>query len=105
MEFAVIETGGKQYKVSKGDSITIEKLSAEYKKGDKVIFDKVLMVDDEKNTTIGTPYIDGATVEAVFEDEGRGKKVTVVQYKPKSRYKKTKGHRQPFAKVTISAIK
>ncbi len=105
MEFAVIKTGGKQYKVSEGDTITIEKLSGEYKTGDTVVFDKVLMVDNGKDTSIGTPYIKGAVVEATFGEQGRAKKVIVVKYKPKSRYTKTRNHRQPFVTVTISKIK
>lgn len=105
MEFAVIETGGKQYKVSAGDTIRVEKLSGAHKAGDKVVFDKVLLVDDGKNTTIGTPYISGAAVEATFEAEGRGKKVLVMKYKAKSNYMKRNGHRQPYAEVKISKIK
>ena len=104
-EFAVIHTGGKQYKVSVGDSIKIEKLGVDLKAGDKVVFDKVLLVDNGSDTSIGTPYIDGAKVEAIFEASGRAKKITVIRYKQKSRYYKKNGHRQPFAQVKISAIK
>lgn len=104
MEFAVIKTGGKQYKVSVGESLNIEKITGEFKEGDKITFDKVLLVDNEKDTTIGTPYIDGAKVEAVLEKIGRAKKVTVIKYKQKSRYYKKNGHRQPFFKVKIMAI-
>lgn len=103
-EFAVIQTGGKQYQVSEGDSVVIEKLEGDHKDGDKIVFDKVLLVDNGKDTTIGTPYIDGAKVEATFLEEGVGKKVDVVKYKSKSRYFKRRGHRQPFTKVTISKI-
>lgn len=105
MEFAVIHTGGKQYKVSVGDSIKIEKLSGDFKSGDKVVFDKVMLVDNGKDTTIGTPYIDGAKVEALFEKNGRAQKVTVIQYKQKSRYFKKNGHRQPYAQIKIASIK
>lgn len=105
MEFAVIETGGKQYQVKAGDVITIEKLPGGHKSGDKITFDKVLLVDDGKNTTIGNPYISGARVEGTLESEGKGKKVLVVKYKQKSRYYKRNGHRQPFVKVKISNIK
>lgn len=105
MEFAVIQTGGKQYTVSKGDLITIEKLSDEYKEGDSVIFDKVLLVDDGKDTTIGTPYIAKASVKGKIEKIGRSAKVVVVHYKQKSRYFKKNGHRQPFFKVRIEGIK
>ncbi len=103
-EFAVIETGGKQYTVSEGDLITVEKLSGAGKTG-AVTFDKVLLVDNGKDTTIGTPYIDGASVEGKIEAEGRAPKITVIKYKAKSRYFKKRGHRQPFAKVRISKIK
>jgi large subunit ribosomal protein L21 len=103
-EFAVINTGGKQYKVSVGDSIKIEKLKGEFKAGDKVVFDKVLLVDNGSDTTIGTPNIPGATVEAIFEKAGRAQKVMVIRYKQKSRYFKKNGHRQPYVQVKISAI-
>lgn len=105
MEFAVIATGGKQYTVSKGDVISIEKLSDTHKVGDKVVFDKVLLVDDGKDTTIGTPYISKAEVKATITEIGRAPKITVVHYKQKSRYYKKNGHRQPFFKVKIDAVK
>ena len=105
MEFAVIQTGGKQYKVQVGDTIKIEKLDGDHKKGDKITFDKVLMVDDGQDTTIGTPYIKGAAVVATFEEAGRNKTIDVIKYKQKSRYFKKNGHRQPYYKVTISALK
>jgi len=105
MEFAVIQTGGKQYQVSKGDVVKIEKLSGEYKEGDKVTFDKVLLVDNGKDTTIGTPYIDGAKVMGTLKEAGRDKKISVIKFKAKSRYFKKRGHRQPFFKVHIDALK
>lgn len=105
MEFAVIQTGGKQYKVSKGDTLKIEKLAGDFKKGDKITFDKVLLVDNGKDTTIGTPYISGAKVEAVFEEAGRAQKIDVIKYKQKSRYYKKNGHRQPYFQVKIESIK
>ncbi|OGI68590.1 50S ribosomal protein L21 [Candidatus Nomurabacteria bacterium RIFCSPHIGHO2_01_FULL_42_15] len=108
-EFAVIQTGGKQYKVSKGDVVSIEKIkggkSGEYQKGEKVSFDKVLLVDDGKDTTIGTPYITGAKVDAEIVEIGRARKILVVKYKQKSRYLRRNGHRQPFFKVKITEIK
>jgi large subunit ribosomal protein L21 len=104
-EFAVIQTGGKQYTVSKGDVITIEKLSGEHKEGEKVTFDKVLMVDDGKDTTIGTPFISKATVKGTITEIGRAAKIDVVHYKQKSRYYKKNGHRQPFFKVKIEGVK
>lgn len=105
MEFAVIQTGGKQYKVSKGDVINIEKLIGDYKVGDKVVFDKVLMVDNGADTTLGTPFIKEASVNATITEIGRAAKVIVMKYKAKSRYQKKNGHRQPFIKVKIDALK
>ncbi len=104
-EFAVIQTGGKQYRVSVGDVIDIEKLPGDFKKGDKITFEKVLLVDNGNDTTIGMPFIDGAVVEGLFQENGRAKKVIVVKYKQKSRYHKKNGHRQPLTKVKISSIK
>lgn len=104
-EFAVIFTGGKQYKVQVGDLLKVEKLDGEFKAGDKVIFDKVLLVDNGKDTTIGNPFIEGAKVESLFQKMGKNKTVTVVKYKQKSRYLKKNGHRQPFMEVKISSIK
>ncbi len=103
--FAIIETGGKQYKISEGESLKIEKLGDALKEGDKVTFDKVLLIDDGKETKMGSPYIDGAKIEAVFEGGGRGKKVTVIKFRSKSRYFKKRGHRQPFSEVKIASIK
>jgi large subunit ribosomal protein L21 len=105
MEFAVIKTGGKQYKVSKGSLVSIEKIKGDFKKGDKVVFDKVLLVDDGKDTTIGAPYITGAKVDAEIVEIGRSRKVMVIKYKQKSRYLRRNGHRQPFFKVKITSIK
>lgn len=103
--FAVIETGGKQYKVSEGDLIKIEKLAGKHEEGSKITFDKVLLVDDGKATTVGTPHIKGAKVTATLTEEGRDKKITVIRFKSKSRYFKKKGHRQPYCKVKIESIK
>jgi len=105
MEFAVIKTGGKQYKVAVGDSVKIEKITGEYKTGDKIIFDQVLLVDNGQDTTIGMPTIKGAEVIGTLEEIGRAAKVTVIHYKQKSRYFKKNGHRQPFFKVKIESIK
>jgi len=101
MEFAVIKTGGKQYIIRKGDVITVEKLVHE---SDKITFDQVLLIADEKKALIGQPYIKGATVEATLVEEGKGEKKLVFRYKAKTRQKKKKGHRQPFTKVKITAI-
>jgi large subunit ribosomal protein L21 len=104
-EFAVIETGGKQYRVSTGDSIKIEKIADGMNIGDKVTFDKVLLVDNGTDTSIGAPYISGAKVEATVKDIARYPKVVVVKYLQKSRYHKKNGHKQPYFEVTIDSIK
>lgn len=104
-DFAVIETGGKQYTVSVGDVLKIEKITGDHQEGGTVKFENVLLVDDGKDTTIGDPYIKGATVTATIEKIGRARKVDVVQYKAKSRHFKRKGHRQPFFQVKVTEIK
>lgn len=103
-EFAVIATGGKQYRVSVGQTITIEKLKQEVSKGDAITFDKVLLTDNSKETAIGTPHLAGVTVTGEVVSVGRAPKVTVIKYKQKSRYFKKNGHQQPQLKVTITAI-
>ena len=105
MEFAIIQTGGKQYTVSKGDVITIEKITGTFKEGDPIVFDKVLLWDNGKDTTIGTPYIPKAQVKGTISSIGRDAKVVVVHYKQKSRYFKKNGHRQPHFKVKIDSLK
>ena len=104
-EFAVIQTGGKQYRVSVGETLKIEKLTGEYNVGDALVFDKVLLVDNGTDTTIGTPYINAAKVKATITEIGRLPKVNVIRYKQKSRYFKKNGHRQPFFTVKIDALK
>lgn len=104
MEVAVIKTGGKQYVVSKGDTISIEKLSQDLKTGDAIVFNEVLLVDNGSDTTIGAPLIKGAEVKATVVSAGKAKKIEVVKYKPKSRYYKRRGHRQPILKVIIESI-
>lgn len=103
-EFAVIKTGGKQYRVSVGDVITIEKFKTESTKGDVVSFDEVLLKDDGTVTTIGTPLISGSVVTGEVVLVGRAPTVTVIKYKQKSRYMKKNGHRQPYIKVKINTI-
>jgi large subunit ribosomal protein L21 len=103
-EFAVIETGGKQYEVSVGQEIKIEKLAGEHKEGDTIVFDKVMLVDNGTDTTIGTPHIAGAKVSATLMKIGRAKKIDVIHYKQKSRYFKKNGHRQPFYQVKIESL-
>ena len=98
MQFAVIKTGGKQYKVSQGDKLMVEKLEAEV--GKEIVFDQVLLVDE----VIGTPLVSGATVNAKVLEQGRAKKKIVFKYSSKTRYKKKKGHRQPFTKIEILSI-
>ncbi len=104
MQFAVIRTGGKQYKVSEGDSLRIEKLSGDFKTGDKVVFDDVLAIDDGKSLNLGAPSISGKKVEATLETIGRAQKIDVIKYRAKSNYYKKRGHRQPFFKVKITKI-
>ncbi len=104
MEFAVIQTGGKQYKVAAGDTITIEKMNGDFKKGDTITFDSVLLKDTGSDTTFGAPFISGAKVMAELVEIGRAKKVTVIKYKQKSRYFKKNGHRQPYFKVKIASL-
>ena len=99
---AIIVTGGKQYKVSEGDVVFIEKL--DQNAGDTVKFDQVLAIIDGENATFGTPVVEGASVEATVEKNGKGKKIVVFKYKPKSGYKRKQGHRQPYTKVTINKI-
>jgi large subunit ribosomal protein L21 len=102
-KFAVIEVGGKQYKVSEGDLIKVEKFPTEYKAGDKITFDKVLLLDDEKDTKIGTPYLT-SKVTAEFIESGRGPKIRIRQFKSKSNYLKRIGHRQPYDQIKITQI-
>mgnify|MGYP002129756790 CR=1 FL=1 len=91
--------------VKAGESLKVEKLPGDFKKGDKVMFDQVLMTSIGGKTVIGTPFIEGASIAADFEEQGRNKKVVVIKYKQKSRYFKKNGHRQPFLKVKITEIK
>lgn len=101
--YAVIETGGKQYRVSEGDVVFIEKLEAEQE--DTVTFDRVLIVGKEDGTVVGTPLVSGATVTAKVLKNARGKKITVFTYRAKKNSKRKMGHRQPYSKVQIEAIK
>lgn len=100
---AIIETGGKQYIVSEGDEIFIEKLDVEAEQ--EVVFDRVLaIVDGEKKAKIGTPVVKGATVEATVVKNGKGKKIRIFKYNSKKGYRKRQGHRQPYTKVKIEKI-
>ncbi len=100
--YAIIATGGKQYKVSEGDIITIEKLGVEA--GETVTFDQVLAVNNDSKLVVGDPTVKGATVSASVVKEGRGKKVIVYKYKRKTGYHKKNGHRQAFTQVKIEKI-
>ena len=99
--FAIFVTGGKQYKVSEGDVIFVEKLGLE--EGEKVTFDKVLCVSGE-SLTVGTPYVEGATVVANVVKNGKSKKIDVIKYKAKKNEKKKIGHRQDYTKIQIEKI-
>ncbi len=100
--YAVIETGGKQYRVQQGDIIFVEKLEAEA--GENVEFDKVLLVSKEGDVLAGKPYLEDAKVEAKVLEQGKAKKILVFKYKAKKNYKKKQGHRQPYTKVQIENI-
>ena len=101
--YAIMETGGKQYRVQVGDVIYIEKIEGEAQS--TISFDKVVMVADENGTKVGAPYVDGASVEATLMKTAKGKKITVFTYKPKKSEKRKMGHRQPYTQVRIDAIK
>ncbi len=100
MRLAIIETGGKQYRVSPGNTITIEKLPQK-KEGDSVVFDRVLLWNDGQETKIGAPFVEGVSVLGTIEKEGRADKITVIHFKSKTRHRKKNGHRQPFMRVKI----
>jgi large subunit ribosomal protein L21 len=99
---AVIKTGGKQYKVAPGQKIKIEKL--EEQEGNEVIFNEVLLIENDKNITIGTPLIEKAKVTGKVLKQDRHEKVVIFKYKPKKRYKVKKGHRQPYTEIEILKI-
>ena len=101
--YAIIETGGKQYKVQAGDVVFIEKLDVEPEQ-EITTFDKVMVVGKDDGVVVGTPTVAGATVSAKVLKNGKAKKVTVFTYKPKKNEKRKLGHRQPYTKVEISAI-
>ena len=100
--YAIIETGGKQYKVAEGDTLFIEKLPVEA--NDTVKFDKVLAVLDGENTKFGAPVVEGASVEATVVKNGKGKKIRIFKYNAKKGYRKRQGHRQPYTKVPNGKI-
>jgi len=100
--YAIIETGGKQYRVKNGDQIVVEKLNVA--DGEKVVFDKVLVVGEGADVKVGAPYVEGTTVEGKAIETGKGKKVIIFKYKAKKDYRKKQGHRQPYTLVEITAI-
>ena len=100
--YAIIKTGGKQYKVQEGDIIYVEKLGAEAE--ESVQFSEVLAVSDGKKLTVGKPYVKNYVVNGKVVKNGKGKKITVIKFKAKKNYRKKQGHRQPYTQVEITAI-
>jgi large subunit ribosomal protein L21 len=100
--YAIIETGGKQYRVSEGTICNVEKLDTGI--GEEVVFDKVLLINDEERTEVGSPYLTGRKVSAKVLAHGKGKKIIVFKFKPKKNYRRKQGHRQPFTRVVIEKI-
>ena len=101
--YAIIESCGRQYKVTEGDVVFFEKLEVE--EGKKVTFDKVILVSNDKKVEVGAPYVKGVKVEGKVVSHGKGKKILVYKYKAKKNYRRTQGHRQPYTKVEITKIK
>lgn len=100
--YAVIETGGKQYRVEQGDVLRIEKL--ENSVDEKVVFDKVFLIANGDDVTVGKPYVEGAKVEATVLAHDKAKKIIVYKYKAKKNYRKKQGHRQPYTEIKIESI-
>jgi len=100
--YAIIETGGKQYKVTEGEWIKVEKLNAEV--DSNVVFDKVLLVSSDNGLTVGKPYVEGAKVTGTVLEQGKDKKVIIFKYRAKKDIRRKNGHRQPFTKVKINSI-
>jgi len=101
-KYAVIETGGKQYRVKVGDRITVERLAVD--PGSDISLDRVLLISGDGSTRIGTPVVDGASVSATVNDHGRGEKIVVFKFKAKKRYRRRTGHRQAQTYLTITGI-
>ena len=101
--YAIIESCGKQYKVSEGDVVYFEKLDSE--EGKKVTFDKVVLLSEEGKVEVGAPYVKGIKVEGKVVSHGKGRKIIVFKYKAKKNYRRKQGHRQPYTKVEITRIK
>ncbi len=100
--YAIIKTGGKQYRVAEGDVVMVEKLEAA--EGDSVVFDQVLTVVNDGDVKVGKPLVEGAKVTGKVEAQGKARKILVFKYKAKSNYRRRQGHRQPFTKVVIEKI-
>ena len=103
-KIAIIETGGKQYLVTEGSVLKIEKIKGVHKEGETLSFENVLLTDDGAKTEVGAPYLDGVKVSAELIEEGHNPTVTVIKYRQKSRYFKKRGHRQPYMKIKITAL-
>lgn len=102
-KYAVVETGGKQYRVEEGEPLITERLK-DHEAGDEVVFDRVLFVRDDDETKIGQPYVDGAQVRGTVDEEFKGDKITVLTYKRKKRQRRKLGHRQRYTRTTIDEI-
>ena len=100
--YAIIKTGGKQYKVSEGDLVRVEKLN--YEVGETVDFEEVLLVSNDGDIKVGSPVVEGAKVSATVEDQNKAKKIVVFKFKPKKQYRKKHGHRQPYTLVKINSL-
>lgn len=100
--YAIIETGGKQYRVEEGKPVRVEKLPAE--KGSEVVFDRVLLFSDNAEARAGSPYLEGCRVKGKVTAQGRGRKIIVFKYKAKKNYRRKQGHRQPFTEVLVNKI-
>lgn len=100
--YAIIETGGKQFKVTEGATLYVEKLDAA--QGDSVTFDKVFLLERDGEVVVGSPHVAGATVIGSIVEHGRGKKIIVYKYKSKKNYRRKQGHRQAYTKVKVTAI-
>lgn len=100
--YAVIETGGKQYRVQEGDVITVEKLDLEA--GEKITFDKVLLISDGETIKVGAPFVASCNVAGTVVEHGKGQKVIIFKYKAKKDYRKKQGHRQPYTMIKIEKV-
>ncbi len=100
--YAIIKTGGKQFRVSEGDTIRVEKLPLE--EGDIVSFDEVLMVENSGDIKVGSPNLEGVTVDGTVLKQGKARKIIVFKFKPKKNYRRKQGHRQPFTQIRIDKI-